>query len=111
MWCGCQEVIPVRSAHGGTTHLYKDPQTLAVGAADVLSTYENQTLNWRSTDGGKTWKYIGLAGQQFGPHTATSSGFSDPDYAIDAGGRIYNTEINLANVAVSKSSGTVKSRV
>ena len=91
------------SAHGGTTHLYKDPTTLATGAADIATTYENQTLNWRSTDGGKTWKYIGIAGQSFGPHTATSSGFSDPDYAIDAGGRIYNTEINLANVAVFSS--------
>ena len=91
------------SAHGGTTHLYKDPAVLAGGAADLASTYENQTLNWRSTDGGKTWKYVGLAGQQVGPHTATSTGFSDPDYAIDAGGRIYNTEIDLANVAVFSS--------
>lgn len=91
------------SAHGGTTHLYKDPTALANGAGDLASTYENQTLNWRSTDGGKTWKYVGLGGQQFGPHTATSTGFSDPDYAIDAGGRIYNTEIDLANVAVFSS--------
>ena len=91
------------SSHGGTTHLYKDPQSLAAGAKDVASTYENQTLNWRSDDNGKTWKYIGLAGTGSGPHSATSSGFSDPDYAIDAGGRIYNTEINLANVAVYSS--------
>ena len=91
------------SAHGGTTHLYKDPAVLAAGAEDLASTYENQTLNWRSTDGGKSWKYVGLAGQEFGPHTVASSGFSDPDYAIDAGGRIYNTEINLANVAVFSS--------
>ncbi len=91
------------SSHGGTTHLYKDPESLATGAAGIASTYENQTLNWRSTDNGKTWKYIGLAGTGAGPHSATSSGFSDPDYAIDAGGRIYNTEINLANVAVYSS--------
>jgi hypothetical protein len=91
------------SSHGGTTHLYKDPQSLAAGAADVASTYENQTLNWRSTDNGKTWKYIGLAGTGAGPHSATSTGFSDPDYAIDAGGRIYTTEINLAIVTVYSS--------
>ena len=87
----------------GTTHLYKDPESLALGAPALARTYENQTLNWRSTDNGKTWKYIGLAGTGAGPHSLTSSGFSDPDYAIDAGGRIYNTEINLANVAVFSS--------
>ena len=91
------------SAHGGTTHLYKDPNALANGAVDLASTYGNQTLNWRSTDGGKHWSYIGTAGTGAGPHTLTSTGFSDPDYAIDAGGRIYNTEIDLANVAVFSS--------
>jgi photosystem II stability/assembly factor-like uncharacterized protein len=91
------------SAHGGTTHLYKDPGALANGAVDLASTYGNQTLNWRSTDGGKTWKYVGTAGMEQGPHTLTSTGFSDPDYAIDSGGRIYNTEIDLANVSVFSS--------
>ncbi len=91
------------SSHGGTTHLYKNPESIALGAPSLAQNYENQTLNWRSTDNGKTWKYIGIAGQSFGPHSATSTGFSDPDYAIDAGGRIYNTEINLANVAVFSS--------
>ena len=91
------------SAHGGTTHLYKDPTSVGAGATDLASTYVNQTLNWRSTDGGRTWKYVGTAGLTAGPHTLTSSGFSDPDYAIDAGGRIYNTEINLANVSVFSS--------
>jgi hypothetical protein len=90
------------SAHAGTTHIYKDPNALP-GAADFAVGYSNQTLNWRSTDNGKTWKYVGFAGSDTGPHTAASSGFSDPDYAIDASGRIYNTEINLANVAVFSS--------
>lgn len=90
------------SAHAGTTHIYKDPTALP-GAGDFVNGYTNQTLNWRSTDGGKTWAYIGLNGTGQGPHTLASSGFSDPDYAIDAGGRIYNTEINLANVAVFSS--------
>lgn len=90
------------SAHAGTTHIYKDPAALP-GAGDFVNGYTNQTLNWRSTDGGKTWAYVGLNGTGQGPHTLASSGFSDPDYAIDAGGRIYNTEINLANVAVFSS--------
>lgn len=90
------------SAHAGTTHLYKDPEA-APGSQDFVDGYANQTLNWRSDDGGKTWKYVGLFGQEAGPHTATSTGFSDPDLTMDASGRIYNVEINLANVAVFSS--------
>src|SRR5204863_5650677 len=90
------------SAHAGTTHVYKDPMA-APGAGDFAVGYANQTLNWRSTDGGATWKYTGLAGTGQGPHSVTSTGFSDPDYAIDQAGNIYNTEIDLANDAVFKS--------
>jgi hypothetical protein len=88
------------STHAGTTHIYKDPSALP-GIGDFAKGYSNETLNWRSTDGGKTWTYIGLP--LVGAHTATSSGFSDPDYAVDSSGRIYNTEINLANVSVFSS--------
>lgn len=90
------------SAHAGTTHVYKDP-TAATGVEDFAYGYTNQTLNWRSVDGGKTWEYVGIMGLREGPHSLTSTGFSDPDYAMDAGGRIYNTEIDLANVAVFSS--------
>lgn len=90
------------SAHAGTTHIYKDPQA-APGAGDFAVGYSNQTLNWRSTDGGKTWQYVGLFGAPAGPHSPTSTGFSDPDLTMDAGGRIYNVEIDLANVAVFSS--------
>ncbi len=90
------------SAHAGTTHVYKNP-TAAPGAGDFLVGYGNQTLHWRSTDGGKTWKYIGIGGQSFGPHTPQSTGFSDPDLTMDQGGRIYDVEIDLANNAVFSS--------
>ena len=90
------------SAHAGTTHLYKNPSA-APGAGDFLVGYANQTLNWRSTDGGETWDYVGTMGLPAGPHTLTSTGFSDPDFAIDQAGKIYNTEIDLANVAVFSS--------
>jgi hypothetical protein len=33
-----------------------------------------------------------------------NSGFSDPDFAIDAAGNVYISEINLVNIAMSKSS-------
>ena len=90
------------SAHAGTTHIYKNPNA-APGVRDFAAGYFNQTLNWRSTDDGLTFDYVGLAGQREGPHSLTSTGFSDPDYAIDQAGNIYNTEIDLANVAVFKS--------
>ena len=90
------------SAHAGTTHVYKSQDAVA-GAGDFGVGYFNQTLNWRSTDGGQTWKYVGIVGAEAGPHSATSNGFSDPDYTMDAAGRIYNTEINLVNVAVFSS--------
>jgi hypothetical protein len=91
------------STHAGTTHIYKDPSALP-GSSDFGIGYTDQTLNFRSSDGGNTWNYIGLNGAPAGPHTLTSSGFSDPDYAMDSGGRIYNTEINLANDSVYSSS-------
>lgn len=90
------------SAHAGTTHIYKDPDA-AGGYGDFLVGYTNQTLNWRSTDGGATWQYVGIPLLREGPHSATSTGFSDPDFTMDLGGRIYNTEIDLANVAVFSS--------
>jgi hypothetical protein len=90
------------SAHAGTTHIYKNPDALP-GVRDFLWGYTNQTLNWRSTDGGETWTYTGLAGTQQGPHSILSTGFSDPDYAIDQAGNLYNVEIDLANDAVYKS--------
>jgi hypothetical protein len=91
------------SSHAGTTHAYKNPAALA-GVDDFAVGYANQTLNWRSADGGRTWDYVGLAGLNAGPHSATSTGFSDPGFAIDDGGRVYNVEIDLANVAVFSSS-------
>jgi hypothetical protein len=87
------------SAHAGTTHIYKAPDA-APGAGDFAVGYWNQTLNWRSTNGGKTWDYVGLFGAPVGPHSATSTGFSDPDLTMDSSGKIYNVEIDLANVSV-----------
>ncbi len=88
------------TAHSGTTHLFKDPSA-AAGIGDFAVGHANQTLNWRSTDGGKTFAFVGLAGRPVGPHSAMSTGFSDPDLTVDAGGRIYNTEITFpANVSV-----------
>jgi hypothetical protein len=88
------------SAHAGTTHLYKDTDA-ASGSGDFVVGYANQTINWRSTDGGASWTRIGVApGVNNGPHSVTSSGFSDPDLTMDQAGTLYNTEINLPHVSV-----------
>src|SRR5206468_8351828 len=55
----------VVSAHAGTTHLYKDPRALP-GIGDFAGGYFNQTLDWRSTDGGRTWQYTGTFGNHAG---------------------------------------------
>lgn len=91
------------SAHAGTTHLLKSPDA-APGSGDFVAGYANQTINWRSTDGGASWTRIGvLPPVPTGPHSLTSTGFSDPDLAMDQAGRLYNTEINLPQVAVYSS--------
>ncbi|MBW3663272.1 MAG: hypothetical protein KY469_09255 [Actinobacteria bacterium] len=87
------------SAHAGTTHAYKNPEALG-GVGDFAVGYYNQTLVWRSVDGGHTWSYTGTAGLHEGPHSVTSTGFSDPGFAMDDAGNLYNVEIDLANVAV-----------
>jgi len=91
-------------SHAGTTHFFTpaapDPTTAA-----FLENYEGQTYQYFSEDQGETWK--------FAPRTPISadaasgvpnSGFSDPEFAIDTAGNIFISEINLANIAFSKSS-------
>jgi hypothetical protein len=96
-------------SHAGTTHFFSpaapDPTTAA-----FLENYEGQTYQYYSTDGGDTW--------EFSPRTPIegeldsglpNSGFSDPDFAIDKAGNVFISEINLANIAISKSSDGGKS--
>jgi hypothetical protein len=90
-------------SHAGTTHFYSpaapDPTTAA-----FLQNYEGQTYQYYSEDGGDTW--------EFSPRTPVTggltsglpnSGFSDPEFSIDKAGNVYISEINLANIAISKS--------
>jgi hypothetical protein len=91
----------VVAAHAGTTHIYKNPNAVP-GVTDFALGYYNQTIVWRSTDGGRTWTRIGVLGS-VGPHSTTSFGFSDPDFAMDSAGNIYGAEIDLANDAVFSS--------
>jgi hypothetical protein len=87
------------AAHAGTTHFY------APGAGDEDSSafaenYRGQVHAWYSDNGGATWTFVD---RTLPPDGAPGSGFSDPDFAIDAAGQVYLSEINLVNVAMSKS--------
>jgi hypothetical protein len=55
---------------------------------------------WSSDDGGASWNFVD---RTLPPAGVPASGFSDPDFAIDAADNVYLSEINLVNVAVSKS--------
>lgn len=86
------------AAHASTTLVNRDN----LPDPDFVTPYTGATYLWRSTDGGDSWRYVGLAGTETGPH-ATVSGFSDPDFAVDTAGNVYTSGINLANVSVAKS--------
>jgi len=92
------------AAHAGTTHFYTpagaDPDTTAFAV-----NYEGQTYFWRSVDDGKTWDFV----PRDVPNNVPLSGFSDPDFAVDKAGQVYLSEINLVNVAMSRSIDVGKS--
>ena len=89
----------VYSAHAGTTHFFT-PEAANPGSAAFVENYTGQTYVWTSDDSGATWQFR----PRVGPDNLPLSGFSDPEVATDAAGNVFFSEINLANVAVSKSS-------
>ena len=91
-------------SHAGTTHFYgpraPDEESLA-----FLENYNGQTYYYFSEDAGKTWEYVPRTLPQSTPESGVpNSGFSDPEFAIDKAGNVFISEINLANIAFSKSS-------
>jgi hypothetical protein len=93
----------IYSAHEGTTHTYHDgvvegPAETATWTAD----YRNQVNIWTSRDG-LQWTPVDLAGTGFFSDPTKNTGFSDPDLTQDAGGRVYDTGIDLANDALFSS--------
>ncbi|MFL6066390.1 MAG: hypothetical protein ACJ74N_01500 [Gaiellaceae bacterium] len=93
----------IYTSHEGTTHLYRDGITNSPwGDFAFVSNYCNQVNTWTSPDGGANWyrdRYLGTTC----PQNLTYTGFSDPDLTQDAGGRVYNTGIDLANDALFSS--------
>jgi hypothetical protein len=92
------------AAHAGTTHFFA-PQVANATSAAFVDNYRGQTYHWYSTDNGATWTFV----PRDLPNNDPLSGFSDPDYAIDSAGQVYLSEINLVNVAMSKSTDGGKS--
>lgn len=90
-------------SHAGTTHFYS-PEAPSPATAPFVENYEGQTYYYVSDDT-EAWTFV--------PRTPVSAaapvlgvpatGFSDPEFAIEQDGTVYVSEINLANIAVSKS--------
>jgi hypothetical protein len=94
----------VYTAHEGTTHLYRDGLTSSPwGDFNFVSNYCNQVNIWTSRDGGVNWFRDRYLGSPCPTSPAINTGFSDPDLTFDAGGRLYNTGIDLANDALFSS--------
>src|SRR5262249_54122456 len=93
----------VYTSHEGTTHL--DREALGLGVQQFvcspqdLTCYSNHVNIWYSTNQGRNWAVVPIQNE-----FAEGTGFSDPDLAIDEGGTIYNTGIDLANDALFSSS-------
>lgn len=86
-------------AHAGSTHFYA-PEALDQDSTAFTNNYEGQTYYWYSDDYGDTWTFVDRTAP---PDGVPNSGFSDPAFAVDKAGHVYVSEINLVNVAVSKS--------
>ncbi|MEA2383911.1 MAG: hypothetical protein QOH72_3882 [Solirubrobacteraceae bacterium] len=91
----------VYTSHEGTTHLYR-PGLVSGATAAFGVNYRNQVNLWTSADNGLTWKRVNFAAGFVSPPVA-NTGFSDPDLTQDAGGRIYDTGIDLVNDALFSS--------
>lgn len=87
------------AAHAGTTHFFA-PEATDPDSSAFAENYRGQVHAWVSDDAGASWRFVD---RTLPPSNVVGSGFSDPDFAIDAAGNVYLSEINLANVAVSKS--------
>ncbi len=93
-------------SHAGTTHFYA-PAAPSPTTGAFVENYQGQTYTYVSEDG-ETFDFVPRVGPADGGLLAPvggipATGFSDPEFAIDAAGNVYTSEINLANVAVYRS--------
>src|SRR5438876_9158136 len=94
----------IYTSHEGTTHLYRDGIVSSPwGDFSFVANYCNQVNVWTSPDNGTNWYRDRYLGTTCPTSPAINTGFSDPDLTQDAGGRLYNTGIDLANDALFSS--------
>jgi hypothetical protein len=94
----------IYSSHEGTTHLYRDGIVSSPwGDFSFVSNYCNQVNVWTSPDNGTNWYRDRYLDSPCPTSPANNTGFSDPDLTQDAGGRVYDTGIDLANDALFSS--------
>ncbi len=94
----------IYSAHEGTTHLYRDGIVSSPwGDFSFVSNYCNEVNVWTSPDGGVNWYRDRYLDSPCPTSPLINTGFSDPDLTQDAGGRVYDTGIDLANDALFSS--------
>jgi len=94
----------IYTSHEGTTHLYRDGIVSSPwGDFSFVSNYCNQVNVWTSPDDGTNWYRDRYLGSPCPTSPAINTGFSDPDLTQDAGGRVYNTGIDLVNDALFSS--------
>jgi hypothetical protein len=89
----------IYTSHEGTTHLYQ-PGLASSSTLPFLGNYRDQVNIWTSKDDGKTWQLVNFQSTGFATDPSHNVGFSDPDLTTDAGGRVYDTGIDLANDAL-----------
>ncbi|HVF20642.1 MAG TPA: sialidase family protein, partial [Mycobacteriales bacterium] len=65
-----------------------------------VQNYKGQTYYWRSESNGGEWTFVD---RTLPTNGVVNSGFSDPEFAYDTAGNVYVSEINLANISMSKS--------
>jgi hypothetical protein len=94
----------IYSAHEGTTHLYRNGIVSSPwGNFSFVSNYCNQVNIWTSPDAGTNWFRDRYLGTTCPTSPTINTGFSDPDLTQDAGGRVYDTGIDLVNDALFSS--------
>ncbi|HVF20401.1 MAG TPA: sialidase family protein, partial [Mycobacteriales bacterium] len=86
-------------SHAGTTHFFA-PESADEQIAAFAGNYRGQTYYYYSEDHGRSWTYVD---RTLPPDSTFGSGFSDPEFAYDTAGNVYVSEINLANISMSKS--------
>jgi hypothetical protein len=94
----------IYSSHEGTTHLYRDGFVSSPwGDFNFVANDCNQVNVWTSSDRGTNWFRDHYLGTTCPTSPAINTGFSDPDLTQDAGGRVYDTGIDLVNDALFSS--------